>query len=221
MENDAKRCIYCGAEDDLTADHVPPKNLFPSPRPSNLLTVPACGKCNSSFEKDDEYFRLTLIMREDLAHHPDVQRVFPRVAKSLSKPTKRGFRKGFLEAVRFVEVQTSAGIILGRRNAMTIDTSRLKRVVERVTRALFYVERDRPLPPYYKIRCYLEPELPEGDDDPRAVIVRTLLAQSARTFGDGVFSYRYDLSSDDESASAWLLVFYERAYFICLVVPED
>ena len=36
-----KRCIYCGAEKDLTVDHVPPKLLLMLPYPQNLITVPA------------------------------------------------------------------------------------------------------------------------------------------------------------------------------------
>jgi 5-methylcytosine-specific restriction endonuclease McrA len=61
-----KSCAYCHATDDLTDDHIPPQNLFPKPRPSNLnlITVPACRKCNGSASKDDEYFRYCLCMCE-------------------------------------------------------------------------------------------------------------------------------------------------------------
>ena len=48
-------CIYCQANPAETADHVPPKGLFKEPRP-NLITVPACSVCNSSFGGDDDYF---------------------------------------------------------------------------------------------------------------------------------------------------------------------
>lgn len=51
-------CYICGATDDLTRDHVPPKNLFPDPKPSNLITVPCCRRCNVGFSKDDELFRI-------------------------------------------------------------------------------------------------------------------------------------------------------------------
>src|SRR5208283_2514674 len=53
-------CLYCGRVRPLTRDDVPPKNLFPKPRPSNLITVPSCQKCNQSFMLDDEYFRLVI-----------------------------------------------------------------------------------------------------------------------------------------------------------------
>jgi len=52
-----KRCYLCKGEAD-TKDHVPPKGLFPEPRPSNLITVDCCYRCNQKFTKIDEEFRL-------------------------------------------------------------------------------------------------------------------------------------------------------------------
>jgi 5-methylcytosine-specific restriction endonuclease McrA len=57
-----KTCAYCGSPTDLTRDHVPPKNLFPLPKPVNLITVPACKKCHSETSQDDEYFRVKILL---------------------------------------------------------------------------------------------------------------------------------------------------------------
>ncbi|PIZ94871.1 MAG: hypothetical protein COX81_02305 [Candidatus Magasanikbacteria bacterium CG_4_10_14_0_2_um_filter_37_12] len=51
-------CYLCGSIDDLTRDHIPPKNLFPSPKPSNLITVWCCRKCNERYSLIDESFRI-------------------------------------------------------------------------------------------------------------------------------------------------------------------
>jgi hypothetical protein len=51
-----KLCIYCQKNEATTVDHVPPKAMFPKPRPANLITVPCCDPCNKSFKNDDEYF---------------------------------------------------------------------------------------------------------------------------------------------------------------------
>jgi hypothetical protein len=62
----AQRCYLCGKSADetpegkLTREHVPPRNLFPQPRPSDLITVPCCAKCNHDAHKDDEYLRLAV-----------------------------------------------------------------------------------------------------------------------------------------------------------------
>jgi len=49
-------CVFCG-DPATTRDHVPPKGVFPDPKPSDLITVPACDSCNSDTKLDDEYFR--------------------------------------------------------------------------------------------------------------------------------------------------------------------
>jgi len=42
------RCVYCGGLAD-TNDHAPPRCFLRPPRPSNLITLPACKECNSGF----------------------------------------------------------------------------------------------------------------------------------------------------------------------------
>jgi hypothetical protein len=63
--NSKQECYLCGkkasqtAEGTLTREHLPPKNLFPSPRP-RLFTVPCCLACNNQAHNDDEYFRVAV-----------------------------------------------------------------------------------------------------------------------------------------------------------------
>lgn len=49
-------CIYCAGTAD-TRDHVPPKLLLEEPLPPNLLTVPACRKCNNGYSDDERCVR--------------------------------------------------------------------------------------------------------------------------------------------------------------------
>jgi len=60
-------CTYCGETKWVSADHVPPKNLFPKPYPTDMWTVPACDDCNQGFSKDDDYFLIFVMER----HHRD------------------------------------------------------------------------------------------------------------------------------------------------------
>lgn len=53
-----RTCYICGSLSNLTRDHVPPKNLFIEPLPSNLITVDCCRSCNEEFTLDDEAFRV-------------------------------------------------------------------------------------------------------------------------------------------------------------------
>ena len=44
----------------VNAGSSTPENLFPSPRPSDLITVPCCRACNNQAHEDDEYLRLAV-----------------------------------------------------------------------------------------------------------------------------------------------------------------
>ena len=56
-KTDLVTCPYCREQlrhCDSERDHVPPKGLFPHPRPSNLLTIRCCPKCHDSLSQGDE-----------------------------------------------------------------------------------------------------------------------------------------------------------------------
>jgi hypothetical protein len=69
----SKICIYCGKRKGTTKDHVPPKCLFPLPKPSNLVAVPCCYVCKKTYEKDDEPVRNPLSSLETTENHPGIK----------------------------------------------------------------------------------------------------------------------------------------------------
>ena len=79
-------CVYCGAEGDVTRDHVPPSCLFPPEDRINLITVPACAECHESFKLDDEYFRVTLSLRADLDSGAATEFIRAQTAKTSPTP---------------------------------------------------------------------------------------------------------------------------------------
>ena len=56
-------CAICGQREGTTRDHVPPKAIFPKPRPNNLVTVPACPECNNGASDSDDLFKVYLSMQ--------------------------------------------------------------------------------------------------------------------------------------------------------------
>jgi hypothetical protein len=124
-------CIYCGRVRPITEDHVPPRNLFAKPRPGNLVKVPSCYQCHSENKQaalDDEYFRLTLTLREDTATHPEVKQILPTVLRSLARPDKVGFTKSLLKSIKKVNVRSRSGLYLGRKGAFDVNLARLDNV---------------------------------------------------------------------------------------------
>jgi hypothetical protein len=61
-------CVYCGGVAD-TKDHTPPRGLLRKPLPSNLITLPACRKCNHGFSYDEKVVRAFLAL---INEHPDM-----------------------------------------------------------------------------------------------------------------------------------------------------
>ncbi len=53
-------CAISGEIKTTTREHIPPKNIFPRPLPSDLITVPACAECNNGASRYDEIFKVLL-----------------------------------------------------------------------------------------------------------------------------------------------------------------
>lgn len=83
VKEEVKLCAYCGQPRASTVDHIPPKLFLARPYPENLLTVPACKKCNTSFQADDEYTRFVVSIDFRADKHPDVQGKRPSLIRSL------------------------------------------------------------------------------------------------------------------------------------------
>jgi len=136
MTRDRAHCAYCG-EPATTVDHIPPESLYTPPRPSNLITVPACSKCNNGASIDDELFRNELsIMAGSFGESTN--------AAERLKTSLRGIRrnKGMLHrmVLRAQEVDrySVGGIYLGKGYAVPVQPDAHRRVTERIIRGLYW-----------------------------------------------------------------------------------
>ena len=64
----AHSCVYCNGISD-TRDHAPPKCLLKRPLPSNLITFPACKKCNSEFSVHEN---AVFVLLAFVSQHPEL-----------------------------------------------------------------------------------------------------------------------------------------------------
>jgi hypothetical protein len=224
-EKRISRCAYCGKTRLVTDDHVPPKGLFPKPRPLDLATVPICSLCNAGTSKDDEYFRNTLALHFRAAEHSTAKRVLPAVWHSLQRPEARGFRKAFLGALHEVTVTSPMGLYVGKAYKFDIDYPRLERVAARVARGLFFHHTGRSVPPSCRLGSYclagrsLRPESKAS----LGTIGRGLQASPAHDVGEGAFRYKYAFVVSAEqhpNSSAWLFSVYGAVEFLILIVDS-
>ena len=79
-------CAYCGCPANTT-DHTPPLCLLQKPYPKNLMTVPACRKCNDGFSQDETFLMAVLAY---VSFEPDLicSKEHGRVADALKRQPK-------------------------------------------------------------------------------------------------------------------------------------
>ncbi len=227
MKSDIRfgECVYCGKTRPVTDDHIPPKNLFAKPRPSDLITVPSCYPCNFSASQDDEYFRLNLVLREDTPEHPAAKQLFRAVIRGLSRPQSTGLRQDLLHRIHEVQRVTPAGLYLGESPAYDVDLSRLDKVASCTLKGLFYHEAGKRLPDEYFAQAFSAAGFVKLTPEKQVQVKRTvdlLLNRPFREVGKRkVFVYWHLASTDDPCITAWLLLFFQRTAFIGFTVPME
>jgi hypothetical protein len=218
-------CVYCGKTRRLSDDHIPPKGLWNKPRPSDLITVPSCSFCNSGASRDDEYFKSMMIFKDKAGSHAEAVAVRPSVFRGLEMPKKIGFARSLIKGIRPIRVQTPAGLHLGRRFVFDVDLSRLDRVVDRITRGLYWHHLRSRIPEEFEVAVFSEdgmralgaPEIEWIQKD----IVTPVLNSPLHSIGRGVMRYWYASASDKPDSSVWIYEFYDDVKFVALVVPPS
>lgn len=223
MNKDQQLCIFCCERPATTRDHIPPKNLFPTPRPSNLITVPTCDVCNLGSSDDDEYFRLMIVMRDDAHQHPGAKQAWQTAYRGLIKETKKGLAVKLLGDIQRVEAYAENGVYIGQRSIFKINYPRVEAILLKVVRGLFWSVVGRPLPFSHEVHVFV---LEAFDDqfwknERLTRWVQIGIAQEPHVIGDNIFSYRYKFSVDDEHTSIWILEFYGYYPVIAFTVPKN
>jgi hypothetical protein len=200
-------CYICGAVEDITDDHLPPKGFFPPTQRDNLITAPLCKRCHTPLAKTDEVMRLWFaspIGRSSAAQwiweHKVVRSTLPRSPKLLAN---------IQPFLRQIHLRTPNGLI----PAMTFSMPQARAIpfIRRLTKGLlysFYPDYDY-FPDFFTVDYRLP--TPEAK---RVIggLVKNLIRIDR---GEGVFSVWHGITQDTRDAGAWVYVFYEAACFIC------
>lgn len=219
-ERKFETCVYCGRDGELTRDHVPPENLFSKPRPNDLITVPSCLSCNTLASKDDEYFRLNIISREDTPITPGARKVFRTTMRGLERPHRPGLKNDLLSRTYLDEKYSAGGIYLGPVVKYDIDAQRMDEVAKRIVKGLFYNELGKRLSDEYFVSAFsISGEI--GVPRDLHVTASQLKEQPEKLVGNGdVFTYRYRVLSRESNISQWLLAFYGKTEYLGFTVPN-
>lgn len=211
-------CAYCGAVGRVTPDHVPPENLFAAPR-VGLITVPCCESCRQGTSLDDEYLRIALSRRDDSRAHPSLVALQPNIDRGLERTEAKGLAAR-IERETEAESYTTAGGLIVSGLWLTPDFAKLARVMERITRGLYFREHQRRVPREYQLTIVAEPALPWIDNALRHVRAKPpVVVGAGREFSYGWHSKRR--AADDAEVAVWLLTFYQAVSFVVMVTKPD
>ncbi len=204
-------CYLCGKNPAKTADHVPPKNLFPKDYKVKGYKLPACESCNNPYSKDEEYIRdcFSLIGQNNAAHQvfrQGTRESYLRPYTLLQTVTKLDRLK---KSLTKVDIKSKGGIYLGTATGIKIIPERLVRVAIKITKGLFFHFSGNRIPDDYSFDFYFQPPniLPEMLKKPSSFI---------GAFGD-VFSYKGLLTKQDSNTGILWMSFYRSIAAIVVV----
>jgi hypothetical protein len=199
-----QKCVYCQARLATTRDHVPPKSMFSKPKPTTLVTVPACLQCNQGYKKDEDYFLATVTFTEAGISTEGKKLWEQKLQRMYAKD--QGIRRLMAKSFAPVELVTPAGLYLG--NGLTIEPEwpRIKNVFVKIVKALYYYEYSEPLPNTAKIHFVTLREKEMIEELNKNVSL-------GKRGWKGTFEYKRNRVPDTPEGSLWLFLIYDTLLF--------
>lgn len=192
-------CGYCGSAGATTRDHIPPKAIFPMPRPGDLITVPSCGPCNHGASDSDELFRTYLSLHIGL-DTPSTSQLWAEALRGVRH--NRCLHRRLLSEMERVWLTTSSGVIHGQAVRGRWDSDAHDRTIERMVRGLYFHHYQEVLGSRVTIKIHWLRTL-----DPK--LVEATAEYEQRSVGEGQFVYRFGRATDRPLHSIWLFEFHK------------
>lgn len=204
------RCYWCGTSDPRGRDHVFPASLFASPRPANLITVPACDLHNGVFSRHEEYFRDFILSGS--YGHPEARRLWNEktVSAIRRKPSYRALLAGQLQRL---ELRTPAGLSLGALVSLAGDRERVRMVLRKIVRGLFYHHAGEPMGPMRLVY-----DQGRGDRPPPESVADVVRALPR--FDVGHVRYWYGGAAENPVVVMGAVSFFSRMMFVFGTRPD-
>jgi len=198
-------CCFCGIRPATTKDHIPPKCIFPLPRPVDIITVPACKECNESTSAVDEEFRVFVNLFVG-KKTPETERLWEYQTLStveknirLLNKAKSAFQPGY--------ITSKHGIIISEVELVVWDDS-MNQVVDKIIRGLYFFHFGEILADRVDI-AVKQVHIVTMDNNERVKLCECVKPLQSNYVADGQFIYRYARANDSPLSSVWLLIFHK------------
>ncbi len=202
-----------------------PKNLFVGFPDEELIKVPGCKSCNEGSSKDDEYFRAFLIPQEDIASHPQAQKLNRIVREKFDASELKGLESRMYSQLHAKDVYTPAGIYLGQKNLIYPEYHRIDASLKKILKGLFFHLVKRPFSSgLFHTAVVDKSQIGELERILKIDLNFWVSELVKYPLYDvyGVFSYKCAVSINPPPLiSAWLLTFFGKREFFGLTYPKN
>jgi hypothetical protein len=204
-------CGYCGSESPTTRDHIPPKAIFPTPRPDDLITIPSCASCNQGASESDERFRAYLSLHVGI-DTPSTSKLWEETLRGVRH--NRRLHRTLLANAERVWLTTRSGVIYGDAHRGRWDSDAHDRTIERMIRGLYFHHYGEMLGNRARVKTHWFCELSSD-------LLQATAECEQRSVGDGQFVYSFGRASDGPLHSIWLFEFHKRHWAGGQTAPVD
>ncbi len=206
-----KLCIYCDTRVGSTKDHVPPKSLFPRPRPT-MVTVPCCEICQNEYKKDEDLFAAYIMFGPAGATKKGKQHWEKTIHRRYEKDI--GLRHAVAKCMRYVDFETQEGIFLRSGFVIDPDVQRITNVITKILRGLYWIEFNEMLAANKEIKFI------QGDAKDRLVAdamrlyEKSKIKRKSEAYDEDIFRYYMAQPDDEDNETCWIMVFYDVTVFV-------
>lgn len=220
------KCRICGERPAVDKDHIPAKNLYALADRINLLRIPACAECNSQYSKNDEYFKRILLMSARIENDtPGIIELREQLFRSFANPKQSKFNISFAKSISIKRIFTPSGLYLGREPVYFAEYDRMNKILDKIIRGLYYYSTKKILTNDYSIKSFGEEYLIHSSsavrDNVRKTIIEPLKYSTIHEIGRNTFKYKYKLTESDKKEGAWILNFYSKINYLCIVLHKN
>jgi hypothetical protein len=209
---------YCGKQAILTLDHVIPKCLFTNGIPGNSPKIYVCSPCNNILKSRlDTDLRDMLIFDMDSSQSPHTQLLHPRLARSIGSNQSKIVR-AMKEHSYPVQISNEPDATIHGYTSHLANIQ-MPSILTMIVSGLYFHHTERILPPDIGFSGTHERNHNRCE---KVTQMYTEAGNSLNQIGNGeVFEYRFAIKDDNPDDSAWMLIFYKRAFFIMLTQSPE
>jgi hypothetical protein len=210
----ANLCALCGKNSANTKDHIPPQGIYPKPRDNdiNLNTVPACSDCNNGSAVEDEEFKVLMGFSTGEFHdNPDI--VIDWIARTVGKNQK--ISNQIFSTKQNVNAYLR-GPILEPAVAVTFDGEKYSKVISRIVRGLFWLQKGHPLGLNPKITVFPTDSI---NLDFARSMMSLMNCLEAHSLNKGTFFYKVQFCED--GTSIWGMQFFKKHTVFAYAEPPE